>query len=247
MAPDPSQSPSTTQRPPGITVCGDRSVRISFDHDPGAGVIESVRNALASPPIPGVADIVCAMKTVSVVFDPLEADPSEVLGEVQRRLHRAGGAELKDRPRREVVLSVCYEPPFAPDLASIAERAGLGQSRLIDLHAGAVYTARFLGFSPGFAYLEGLPEALHAPRLASPRTLIEPGSVAVAGFFSGVYPQATPGGWRVIGRTPLRLFDTACEPPSLIGPGDLVRFRPIDGAEFARLLAEQGAGEGGLE
>ncbi|TVS05366.1 MAG: 5-oxoprolinase subunit PxpB [Phycisphaerales bacterium] len=247
MAPDPFQVPSSAQGTPGITVCGDRSVRISFARDPGAGAIESLRRALALPPIPGVADIICAMKTVSVVFDPLEADPSKVLAEVRRRLDGAGGSTIEDHPRREVVLPVCYEPPFAPDLASIAERAGLGQSRLIDLHAGVGYTARFLGFSPGFAYLEGLPEALHTPRLESPRTRIEPGSVAVAGCFSGVYPQATPGGWRVIGRTPLRLFDPACDPPSLIGPGDLVRFRPIDGAEFARLIAEQGAGEGGLQ
>ncbi|MCC5786387.1 MAG: 5-oxoprolinase subunit PxpB [Phycisphaerales bacterium] len=247
MSTDPSQTSSTTPPTPGVTLCGDRSVRISFDHDPGVGVIESVRRALASPPIPGAADIICAMKTVSVVFDPLEADPSEVLAEVRRRLDGAGGATIEDRPRREVVLPVCYEPPFAPDLASIAERAGLGQSRLIDLHAGVGYTARFLGFSPGFAYLEGLPEALHAPRLESPRTRIEPGSVAVAGCFSGVYPQATPGGWRVIGRTPLRLFDPARKSPALIGPGDLVRFRPIDGAEYARLLTEQVAGEGGLQ
>ncbi len=244
MASDSSQPPS--KAPPDIQVCADRSVRVCFARDPGAGVIGSVREALAAPPIPGAFEVVCATKTVSVVFDPLAADPFEVLDEVRRRVDLAIEAPPEDRPPREVVLPVCYEPPFAPDLPSIAERTGLGQSRLIDLHAGAGYTARFLGFSPGFAYLEGLPEALQTPRLDCPRTRIEPGSVAVAGCFSGVYPQATPGGWRVIGRTPLRLFDPARQSPALITPGDTVRFRPIDGAAFARLLAERHEGGGGL-
>lgn len=237
MARTPPQTPARPP-PPDIAFCGDRSVRVGFNHDPGAGAIDAARRALASPAIPGVLDIATAIKTVLVVFDPLAVDPSKVLAEVRRRVGGAMVSGFEQSPGREIVLPVCYEPPFAPDLAAIAERAGLGEARLIDLHAEAVFTARFLGFSPGFAYLEGLPEPLHAPRLESPRTRIEPGSVTIAGRFSGVYPQATPGGWRVIGRTPLKLFDPAFDPPTLIGPGDRVRFRPIDGAEFSRLQSE---------
>lgn len=203
--------------------------------DPGAHTIEAIRHTLADDSARGVTDIVPALRSVSVIFDPLRADASELLRDIERRIAGLDLRRARPEPRREVLLPVCYEPGFAPDLQSLADRAGLRADRLIELHAGASYTARFLGFSPGFAYLEGLPEQLHAPRLESPRTRIEPGSVAIAGAFAGVYPQATPGGWRIIGRTPLSLFDPLSDPPSLIGPGDSVRFEPIDADEFARL------------
>ena len=128
----------------------------------------------------------------------------------------------EDRPVVEV--TVRYGGDDGPDLGDVARNAGLAEEEVIARHAVATYTVGFIGFSPGFAYLLGLPEELATPRLETPRTRIPAGSVAIGGAYTGVYPRATPGGWRLIGRTDRELFDPTRAPPTLLTPGDHVRF-----------------------
>ena len=137
-----------------------------------------------------------------------------------------------------IEIPVCYEPEFAPDLASVARHAALTEEQVIATHAGGDYIVYFLGFAPGFAYLGGLASSLHVPRLATPRKQVSAGAVGIGGAQTGIYPNVSPGGWQLIGRTPLRMFDASSDPPSRLQPGDRVRFRRIDRGEFDRLAQQ---------
>jgi biotin-dependent carboxylase-like uncharacterized protein len=145
-----------------------------------------------------------------------------------------------DRAAIEIPFCVDGEG-FAPDLAFVATNAGLSRDQALERFCAGEYRVELMGFAPGFAYLGGLDPALHVPRHDAPRPRIEPGSVAVAGARAGVYPLATPGGWRIVGRTPLVMFDAERQPPALLGPDARVRFRLIDLAKFERLRAIEDA------
>ncbi|HMM34726.1 MAG TPA: 5-oxoprolinase subunit PxpB, partial [Thermoanaerobaculia bacterium] len=140
---------------------------------------------------------------------------------------------------RCVEVPVCYEGDCAPDLADVARGAGLSPEEAAALHASSSYRVAFLGFSPGFAYLLGLPPRLATPRLPAPRLAVPAGSVGIAGGQTGLYPRPTPGGWRLVGRTPLALFTPSREPAALLAPGDAVRFVPIPRREHDLLLRER--------
>ena len=132
--------------------------------------------------------------------------------------------EIRDPVVHEV--DVGYGGADGVDLAEVARLHGLSERDVVALHSSVVYTVGFLGFSPGFAYLLGLPPTIATPRLATPRTRVPAGSVAIGGEFTAVYPQTTPGGWRLIGRTSMPLFDASSDPPARLAPGDRVRFVP---------------------
>jgi inhibitor of KinA len=136
---------------------------------------------------------------------------------------------------RTIELPVCYDPALAPDLEPLAAEKGLTVEALAALHVAPAYRCHLLGFRPGFPFLGGLDERLVAARLASPRSRVPAGSVGIGGRQTGVYPVDSPGGWRLIGRTPLRLFDPARAEPFLIRAGDTVRFAPIDRATYDRM------------
>lgn len=131
--------------------------------------------------------------------------------------------------REPVVVEVEFGGAVGPDLAAVASETGLAEHEVVERFCGATLTVAFIGFSPGFPYLIGLPRELELPRLASPRPRVPAGSVAVAGPFAGIYPSATPGGWRLLGRTGIPLFDPAAERPARFAPGDRLRFRAVGG------------------
>jgi inhibitor of KinA len=135
---------------------------------------------------------------------------------------------------RIVDIPVCYDPEFALDLDDVAHHTGLSPKEIADLHQRASYRVNCVGFTPGFPYLSGLPARLAVPRRAVPRKEIAAGSVAIGGSQTGIYPVKSPGGWNIIGRTPLSLFDPSKNPPALLGAGDGVRFRAITRAEFEK-------------
>ncbi|HVZ63560.1 MAG TPA: 5-oxoprolinase subunit PxpB [Lacunisphaera sp.] len=200
--------------------------------------------ALTAAPLPGVIEVVPAYTTVTVYYDPalvVEAGAPEdaVVTWLGTRL----AERLKTPPKigkgkpRLVEVPVCYEAEFAPDLALVAKHAGLKPEEVVQLHSAQQYLVYLIGFAPGFPYLGGLPKVLETPRRAKPRMTIPPGSVGIGGAQTGIYPLATPGGWNLIGRTPLRLFRPDEDPPVLLCAGDNVKFRPIDREEFARLEA----------
>jgi KipI family sensor histidine kinase inhibitor len=182
----------------------------------------------------GFFDAVPGARTLLVVFDPRRLARQRLAEELRRGSRDPESIE----PRRTVRIPVFYDSGAStgPDLADLARDAGLAPEEFARRHADGDYRVAFLGFAAGFPYMTGLREELHAPRLATPRTRVPAGSVGIGGRYTGVYPGATPGGWRLIGRAPVRLFDPSEDPPSLLLPGDSVRFQAIAREEFERRL-----------
>lgn len=173
----------------------------------------------------GILNLHPAYTSVLVDFEPrLLTHPA--VEHLVRQQWEARREEPVPEPRM-VEVPVQYGGEFGPDLADVAHHTGLSVERVIDLHSGADYLVYFVGFSTFFPYLGGLPPALATPRLAAPRKQVPRGSVAIGGTQAGIYPLASPGGWRIIGRTPLALFDLNQEPPPLLRMGDRIRFVPI--------------------
>lgn len=205
------------------------------DPNAGAPVVGAWARALRAGLGPGVLDVVPAARTVTLIVDPLRADPAVLDDQVREIIAACTPADLA--PGRVVEIPVCYAGAFGPDLDAVASAAGVRAEEVIERHAAGAYTVEFFGFSPGFGYLSGLDPSLHTARLDQARTRVPPGSVGIGGAHTGVYPQAMPGGWRLIGRTPIALFDPDRDPPALLAVGDSVRFVAIDEGEFERLRA----------
>jgi inhibitor of KinA len=170
--------------------------------------------------------------SVLICFDPAQITHDEV--EAAVRSIAKSSKKISSVPSRTVEIPVCYGGEFGPDLEKAASLLSLSPQRVVELHAASAYRAYFLGFAPGFAYLGDLASQLELPRLSSPRKEVPTGSVAIAGKQTAVYPFATPGGWRLIGRTPVTMFRPDRNPMSLLGLGDQVRFCPITREEFLR-------------
>jgi len=217
----------------------DCCLRLDFGADEGAPTrarVHAATRALRAAPITGLVDLTPAFSTLLVTFAPDGLVPE--LAEAAVRAALPGDALPAPDARRVVEVPTCYEAGCAPDLDDVARRAGLPRDEVIALHSGTEFTVAFLGFAPGFPYLDGLPERLATPRLAQPRPRVPWGSVAIAGRQAGIYPHVTAGGWRLVGRTPLRLFDPERQPPALLQQGDAVRFVPITHAEHAARAAQ---------
>jgi inhibitor of KinA len=170
-------------------------------------------------------------------FDPLMVAHGDVAELVE--LVVAEGVAGVAEGGRLVEIPVCYDSEFGPDLQDVATHTNLSVENVVRLHSSATYDVCFLGFTAGFAYLGGMPEELSTPRLATPRRAVAAGSVGIAGGQTGIYPTVTPGGWRLIGRTPLRMFDPRASQPTPVMPGDRLRFAAIDRSEFERLWQER--------
>ncbi|NWG12871.1 MAG: 5-oxoprolinase subunit PxpB [Acidobacteria bacterium] len=177
-----------------------------------------------------------AYGSVLITFDPRRTSAASMAAAARKWLERMSSIELP--PARRVEIPVCYGSSFGPDLPDVAAHTGLSCDDVVRIHSSAEYFVYFLGFSPGFPYLGDLPRELAVPRLGTPRTRVPAGSVAIGGTQTGVYPLASPGGWRIIGRTPLKLFEPLGESPTLLQMGDLVNFEPISEEEFVRVAEE---------
>ena len=139
-----------------------------------------------------------------------------------------------------MAIPVCYDRRCAPDLDELAQLHALSPGEVASAHSAVLYSVGYVGFTPGFAYLHGLPARLASPRLSTPRPRVPAGSVGIAGTQTGIYPSATPGGWRLIGRTPVRMFDAARSPPARLAMGDTVRFAPITFEQFEEMSNAEG-------
>ena len=195
---------------------GDRALLVEV---PDLPLVAAVRASLERSPLPGQRDLVPAARTVLVLLD---RPPSELDVATLRRLRPVPEADAG--ADAAVELPVVFD---GADLGEVAELAGRTTGDVVRLLTTAQLTVAFCGFAPGFGYLTGLPPELHLPRRATPRTRVPAGSVALAGPFAGVYPQASPGGWQLVGRTDAVLFDVDREPPALLTPGTTVRFRDV--------------------
>ncbi|MFC4811098.1 5-oxoprolinase subunit PxpB [Paenibacillus sp. GCM10023250] len=231
---------------------GDSAVAVQFGESIDLETHERVRQLteyLERHPFEGMIEYVPAFLSVTVYYEPFAlqaahdgfdesgADAADPYGLAVRLLAGilAKLGEAEKRPARIVDIPVCYGGDLGPDLPEVAAHHGLSEQDVIDIHASADYLVYMLGFAPGFAYLGGLPARIATPRRTTPRLSIPTGTVGIAGDQTGVYPIVTPGGWQLIGKTPLPLFLPEAMPPTLLKAGDRVRFRPISRAEFDRL------------
>jgi inhibitor of KinA len=217
-----------------LRAASDRGILVSFGGEVTAEAAASVARLTRSlEGLRGILNLHPAYVSVLVEFDPRLRSHAEIEALVRQSLDTPSGTDdrfsspvLGSSPRT-VEIPVRYGGEFGPDLEEVARRAALSPERVIELHSSAVYVVHFLGFSPGFPYLGGLPLELATPRLDAPRKIVPAGSVAIGGIHAGIYPMDSPGGWRIIGRTALRLFDADASPPALLAMGDHVRFVPI--------------------
>lgn len=211
----------------------DQALLVYLGEEIGAAAHERVvrlLRLLQREPIAWIRNIQPAYCSLLITFDAAAADHAEVQAKITAYERRAETPPVAKA--RLVEVPVCYGGEFGPDLEDVAAQHGLHAEKVVELHIARTYHAYFLGFAPGFAYLGDLEEEIATPRLETPRKEVAAGSVGIAGRQTAVYPFATPGGWRLIGRTPLEMFRKDREPMGLIAIGDQVKFRPITRAEF---------------
>lgn len=232
-----------------ITPLGDSALTVhvcdDFEKNPAQClrlVLETLQR-LEAASLPGVVELSPAYTTIGVFFDVVHAQASglpahrliETLAAViGPTIPDAAAIELPDGEKRSFEVEVCYEREFAPDLDEVARHAGMPADDVVAMQTAVEYDVHFVGFTPGFPYLGGLPRALATPRRSTPRTHIPAGSVAIGGAQLGIYPVPSPGGWNVIGRTAMPLFDARRAAPALLRAGDRLRFRSITADEFRR-------------
>lgn len=195
--------------------------------------VRKLLRLLELEPVAGIRNLHPAYCSLLVKFDALKLRHDELEAILKEYLDRLEEVNLPEPRQREI--PVCYGGEYGPDLSDVAAMHGITPAQAIELHTSTAYLVYFLGFVPGFAYLGQLPEALVTPRLAAPRKRVPAGSVGIAGNQTGVYPFATPGGWRLLGRTPMAMFQTDRDGLSLLSIGDRVRFTPISRERFAAL------------
>ena len=214
-----------------VVEASDRSLLVVLGEEISA---EAHRKVLRLAPLlksaHGVVNVHPAYASILIDFDPLAIGHRD-LERMAAELNAQAVAAPLPEPR-PVEIPVCYGGEYGPDLEEVAALHGRTAEDVAAIHASAEYLVYFLGFSPGFPYLGGMPESIAAPRLATPRRRVPAGSVAIGGRQTGVYPLASPGGWRIIGRTPLRLFRLDQDPPALLQMGDHVKFTPISKGDF---------------
>lgn len=201
--------------------------------------VRSLLSALDRTPPSGLRDLVPSYRALLILYDPLELRYERLVALVEELLE---DSLLAAAPSRHVTLPVCYGAGFGPDLADVAGRAKLTVDEVIAIHSGTEYLVYFLGFAPGFPYLGGLDARLSTPRLPRPRTSVPAGSVGIGGEQTGVYSLPTPGGWRLLGRTPVPLYNPASQEPFLLRAGDRLWFEAVERAAYDEVAVEVAAG-----
>ena len=221
---------------------GDRALTLEFGERIERGLSREVlrldRAIRAAPPA-GVVETVPTFRSLTVHYDPLATSHADLKLAIAGLL---GGTEGADAGARLWRIPVCYAGEFAPDLAEVARLTGLACAEVVALHSSVRYHVYMLGFLPGFPYMGDLPAELALPRRADPRVRVPAGSVSITTSLTAIYPYESPGGWHLIGATPIRFFDPERDPPSSLAPGDAVVFEPIDESAFVaiRHMVENG-------
>lgn len=225
---------------PRILPAGDAALTVEFGDTIAPRINDRVLafvRRVARARLRGLVEVVPTYRSATVYVDPLRCDWARLTTTVERLARRpVSGAR---RPGKLVRIPVVYGGEFGPDLAELARQAGLSPQAVIRLHSATEYRVYMLGFSPGFPYLGAVPNRIARPRLAEPRKSVPAGSVGIAGWQTGIYPQASPGGWLLIGRTPLALYAPRAPSPFALTPGDRVRFVPIPREEYERLSEKE--------
>ena len=219
-----------------IRTAGDSSLLVEFGNEINPEInarIASFVKLIREQQIEGIVDMIPTYCSLLINYDPRIVLYKDIKNRIQNLLK----IEVSGTTRRKKVfeIPVCYGGEYGPDLNLIAEHAGLTCEEVIQIHSSQDYLIYMLGFLPGFTYLGGLDERIHTPRLPNPRLRIEAGSVGIGGSQTGIYPLDSPGGWNLMGKTPVKTYDPDRETPILVEAGDYIRFVPVDEAEYKRI------------
>src|SRR5690625_2164156 len=220
-----------------IHVAGDQSILVQFGDEINETTNKIVRflaDAIERNRPLGVAETILGYTTLLVQYDPLLVSFEKLEAEIHRLIETINPADEEER--KTIEIPVLYGSYLGPDLKDVANYNNLTEDEVIKIHTEPVYTVYFLGFSPGFPFLGGMSEQIVTPRLANPRTRIRAGSVGIANNQTGIYPVSSPGGWRLIGHTPIALYDPTKEWPFLLAPGDRLKFKSITKSEYDKLV-----------
>ena len=222
---------------------GDCAVVVEFGNEISDEINRRIRafsDAVEENPVPGMVEMIPTFRSVLVQYDPSQISYRKICRKLEAilgNLKTSGG-----QTKRIIEIPVCYEDEFALDLADVAEHAKISPEEVIQRHCAPDYLIYMLGFLPGFAYLGGLDQSIVTPRLSTPRTKIPAGSVGIGGEQTGIYPLESPGGWRLIGKTPVKPYDPNRPVPILYNAGDYIRFKRITRAEFGEIEQQVAAG-----
>jgi inhibitor of KinA len=218
---------------PKILLCGDTGISVEFGDRIDPEINARVRRLCALLKAlrhPGIIDLNPTYCSLFIQYDPWICSFERLLMVIEECLESGAASEAETAATKEI--AVCYGGAFGPDLSEVASLHGMSVEEVIRLHSQPLYLVYMIGFTPGFPYLGGLDERLRTPRKAEPRKKVPAGSVGIADQQTGIYPIESPGGWQILGRTPIRLFDPASEAPFFLQAGDFVRFVPITEEEF---------------
>ena len=225
---------------PKFRLAGDRGLLVEY----GDGISLPVNNKVRAMAMlleqrfpDGITEIIPTYRSLLLIYDPMTTNPDALKGTITELEERI--EEITIPPSKIVEIPVCYGDDLGPDIGFVAESHGLSIDEVITIHTSSDYPIYMIGFTPGFCFLGGLSENLHTPRLETPRTVVPEGSVGIANAQTGMYPVQSPGGWRLIGRTPLKLFAPERKDPFLYRTGDLIRFIPINRNEYDKIVIER--------
>ncbi len=223
---------------------GDTSLSAEFGNEISESINAQIRAftiALEKSGVPGIVELVPTYRSCMIHYDPGIISYRALTKRLEGLLGQLGSIEIP--PSDVLEVPVLYGGEMGPDLAFVAEHAGISEQEVIDIHTSTEYLIYMLGFTPGFTYLGGMSDKIETPRLKQPRVKIPAGSVGIAGKQTGVYPIDSPGGWQLIGRTPVKMYDPNRETPILPKAGQYIKFRAIDQAEYGEIAAQAENGE----
>lgn len=221
---------------PRYRLAGDRGLLVEYGDRIDLDINLKVRSMvilLDRFPPEGIVEVVPSYRSLLIIYEPLKTSPTTIQADLKNLEEQLTQIEIP--PPQTVEIPVFYGGEFGPDLDFVAKSHDLTEDEVVAIHISVDYPIYMIGFTPGFPFLGGLSETLHTPRLASPRTHVPAGSVGIANNQTGIYPVASPGGWQLIGRTPITLFDPGRSNPFLYQAGDRLRFKPISSHDYHRL------------
>lgn len=228
---------------PRFLLAGDKGLVVEFGNkiDPDINnKVRALKESLEASPIPGIEELMPTYRAILIYYNPLQIEIKELMRILMKRLKDV--QEFIPPPPRRITVPVCYGGEYGPDMESVCEHTGLSINEVIQIHTSVEYLVYAVGFTPGFPLLGGMDQRIECPRLKIPRTKIPGGSVGIGGKQTGIYPIDSPGGWQLIGRTPIKLFNPNSEPPVLFAQGDYIRFKSISSNEYENILEDVIAG-----
>jgi len=223
---------------PRFLLAGDRGLLVEFGASIDPEINQKVRQiflSLEKMPIEGVTEVIPTYRSILIFYDPFQSDPERLKKQILDRENKLDKWEIP--PPETIEIQVAYGDDFGPDLEFVAQHNNLTPEEVIQIHTSGTYLIYMLGFTPGFPFLGGLSEKIFTPRLEKPRQLVPAGSVGIANNQTGIYPIDSPGGWQLIGKTPIKLYDPIGSPPVLLRAGNYLKFKKISRKEFLEIAS----------